>query len=290
MTDVRAEKLLVAQASLVGCWQMLGAGMTVDEVRTFCRHARQVGDGVYMTGHGRMTREQKRWAAVLTAPDRYLAFVSAGAAWEIRGWTGSYEVVVRPGSGGPQRFGDVLVCRSTTLAGHTTLLDGLPITTPERTISDLASRVRGAAAEKMVREAIRLGLTTWPRMDAHLHQARGRRGVAGLRDYVARFSSLPFDRCRSDAESMGLQVLAEAGRPIPQVNVRIAGEEADFCWPDRRLIIEIDGPQWHMFAEEDARKTAIWAAAGWTVRRIPSGRVFDAPHELIALHDRPTSA
>ena len=289
MTDVRAEALLVSQASVVGCWQLLAAGMSVEQVRTFCGHARQVGDGVYMTGHGRMTREQRRWAAVLTAPDRFLAMASAGDAWAFRPWFGSFEVVVRPGSGGPQRFGDVLVCRSTTLHGNTTYLGGLPITTPERTITDIAAGVPRWEAQKMVREAIRLKLTTWPKLDLHLHRSRGRRGVAGLRDFAAQFSSLPFDRCRSDAECMGLQVLAERGRPIPDVNVWIAGEEADFSWPDRRLIIEIDGPQWHLFAEEDARKTALWEAAGWTVRRIPSGDVFDAPHRLIALHDRPTS-
>ena len=281
--------MLVEQASVAACWQLLGAGMTIEEVRTFSRHARQVGDGVYMTGHGKISREQRRWAAVLTAPNRFAAFASAGDAWGFRPWNGSYEVVVRPGSGGPQRFGGVLVCRSTTLVGQTTHLDGLPITTPERTILDLAATVRGEAAKKMVREAIRLKLTTWPALDRHLHHARGRRGVAGLRSYVAEHSSLPFDRCRSDAECMGLQVLADAERPIPDVNVIIAGEEADFSWPDRRLIIEIDGPQFHLFAEEDARKQAIWESAGWVVRRIPSGRVFDAPHELIALHDRPTS-
>lgn len=286
--NVRAEQLLVEQASLVACWQLLDAGVSVDAVRHFRRQARRVSDGVYMTGHGPMTRVQRRWAAVLTAPDSVLAFASAGDAFGCRPWLGNYEIVVRPGSGGPKRLGNVLVCRSTTLLGNTTLIDGLPITTPERTILDLAASVRGEAARKMVREAIRLKLTTWAALDRHLHQARGRRGAAGVRSYVAEFCSLPFDRCRSDAECMGLQVLADRDRPIPDVNAIIAGEEADFSWPDRRLIIEIDGPQWHLFAEVDARKQAIWEAAGWCVRRVPSGRVFDAPHELVSLYDRPT--
>src|SRR4051794_32036988 len=131
--NVRAVDLLEAQASLAGCWQMLGAGMSVEEVRTFCRHARRVGDGVYMTGHGPMTREQRRWAAVLTAPESFCGLASAGDAYGFRPWTGAFEVIVRPGSGGPKLLGDVLVCRSTTLAGNTTFLDGLPIMTPERT-------------------------------------------------------------------------------------------------------------------------------------------------------------
>jgi len=54
---------------------------------------------------------------------------------------------------------------------------------------------------------------------------------------LARRSSLPFHRCRSDAEAFGLVVLDEAGVPLPAVNRRIAGEEADFCWPDVRVIV-----------------------------------------------------
>lgn len=230
-----------------------------------------------------------RWAAVLGAPQTFLALASAGDAYGIRPWRLAHEIVVRPGSGGPRMLDGVLVCRSTTLAGHTTTLDGLPITTVERTIIDLGAHVRGRAAEKMIREAVRLKATTMPRLARSLHQERGRRGVAAPRAYVDRYCDLPFARCRSDAESMGLQVLAEAGRPIPDVNVVIAGEEADFSWLERRLIIEIDGGQFHLFTEEDERKQAIWEVAGWRVRRLPSDAVFDEPLRLIALHDRPTS-
>jgi hypothetical protein len=288
MMNVRSRDLLESQASLAARWQLLDRGLSVAAIKHFAAAARVVGDGVYMTGHGPMSTLQRRWAAVLSAPQSFSAFASAGDAWGIRPWTGRYEVVVRPGSGGPKRLGDVLVCRSSTLADDTTTLDGLPITTVERTIVDLGASVRGRAAQKMIREAIRLKLTTMPRLQRHFQRRKGRRGIAALRDYVERFGKLPFERCRSDAESMALQVLAESSRPIPSVNVDIAGEEADFSWPDRRLIIEIDGPQWHLFADEDGRKEAAWRAAGWTVRRIPSGRVFDAPHELIVLHDRPT--
>src|SRR3954467_9056576 len=113
--NARAVQLLSTQASLVACWQMLAAGMSVEEVRHFCRLARRVGDGVYMTGHGPMTREQRRWAAVLTAPRSHLAMASAGDAFGFRPWSGTFEVVLRPGSGGPKLLGDVLVCRSKTL-------------------------------------------------------------------------------------------------------------------------------------------------------------------------------
>lgn len=192
------------------------------------------------------------------------------------------------GSGGPRRHGQVVVHHTDGLAGDVTTFRGLPVTTPERTILDLAGTLGPKATRKAVREAVRLKRTTMDALGRRLVTAAGRRGVADLRGYVARHTTLPFDRCRSDAEAMGLVVLADADCPIPAVNVDVAGEEADFSWSDRRLIIEVDGPDFHRFPEEDARKDAVWRAAGWTVRRLPSGLVFDEPERLVVLHRRPT--
>ncbi|MCW2968302.1 MAG: hypothetical protein JWM71_2074, partial [Solirubrobacteraceae bacterium] len=67
----------------------------------------------------------------------------------------------------------------------------------------------------------------------------------------------------------------------------VAGVEADLVWRSRRLIIEIDGPQFHLFAGEDARKPAIWEAAGNTVHRLPSDDVYFHPRWLLALANAP---
>jgi very-short-patch-repair endonuclease len=80
-----------------------------------------------------------------------------------------------------------------------------------------------------------------------------------------------------------MEILRDAGRPLPRLNFRIAGEEADLSWPKLRLIVEIDGGPFHLDAGEDARKEAAWKAAGWTVRRLPSDDIYDHPHRLLAL-------
>src|SRR3954468_13877908 len=82
-----------------------------------------------------VTRLQRWWAATLTAPGSVLGFASAGAAYEMRPWDGAFEIVVRKGSGGPRRQGALLVCRTTRL--DATTLNGVPITTAERTLADL---------------------------------------------------------------------------------------------------------------------------------------------------------
>jgi very-short-patch-repair endonuclease len=53
------------------------------------------------------------------------------------------------------------------------------------------------------------------------------------------------------------------------------------------LIIEIDGSPFHQDVGEDARKEAVWRAAGWTVLRLPSDAVYSAREQLLALAPRP---
>jgi very-short-patch-repair endonuclease len=116
-----------------------------------------------------------------------------------------------------------------------------------------------------------------------LARHRGRRGTRVVGELASRYSSLPYKRTRSDAEGRALELLHDAGIQPPRVNTRIAREEADLAWPERRLIIEIDGPQYHCFPDEDARKQRAWEAADYTVRRIPSDLVYKRPELLIAL-------
>ena len=80
-----------------------------------------------------------------------------------------------------------------------------------------------------------------------------------------------------------MEILRDAGRPLPELNVRIGGEEADLSWSRERLIVGIDGGPFHLDVGEDARKRAVWEAAGWTVRRMPSDDVYESPARLLRL-------
>ena len=275
MKDV-LRSIAATQAGCVATWQLLKAGLSPDAVRHRTRDLRRLHDGVYVTGDAPITRLQRWWAATLTAPGSVLAFASAGAAHEMRPWDGGFEVIVRQGSAGPRRQGPLLVCRTKHI--QATTLNGLPITTPERTLTDLWPRLDAKAQAHMLRNALRLKRLTIPSLDAHLRQ---RRGPHSLTKRLARYAGLQLHRCRSDAEALAVVTLADAGVAVPQINVRIAGEEADLSWPERRLIVEIDGGTYHQDKLEDARKTAIWRAAGWHVTRVPATTVYDDPSRLI---------
>jgi len=263
------------------------AGMSEAQVRCAVAALRTLHDGVFLTGHGRLTDHQRRLAATLTGPGTVLSHASAGALHGFRrAVRAPFEVVTRQGSGGPRRIGALLVCRSSTLAGEVVLRNGIPVTSPTRTVIDLSAALSPRGRAKAVREGIRLGPFTALELRLAAARHRGRRGTSGLADLAARLERLAIGRTRSDAEARALEVLQAAQLPQPVVNVCYAGEEADLSWPEHRRIVEIDGPQFHRDAAEDARKERVWQLAGWTVDRISSDTVFNAPDRLVALITR----
>src|SRR5215213_5089282 len=247
MSDVRLLELAGRQHRCVARRQLLALGYSDKAIAHRLAGGRlvQLHDGVYAVAPVLDERSTRWMAATLTAPDSVLSHASAAAAWGFRACNAPFEVITRRGSGGPERKDDVLVCRSQTV--DATTLEGIPITTPERTLIDLAPRLHERALARAVREAMRLRTTT------------------------------PSD------VFITLALLRDAGHSAPGVNEEIEGEEADLSWPDRRLIVELDGPQFHLDASEDQRKQGIWETAGWTVRRLPTDAVYLDPGRLTAL-------
>jgi hypothetical protein len=285
MRDVRIVELAGRQFNRVSHQQLLALGLSLRAIERRVASGRYeaVEEGVYAIAPARDDDWAKWMGATLTAPGTVLSGVSAAAAWGFWGVERQFEIVTRPGNGGPRRHGGLLVHRSTTLEGECTELRGIPITTPTRTLLDLARSVGDRALARALREGVRLERTTLEDVGEGLGRHRGRRGTRRLAEAVARYSGLPLERVRSGAEIRALQILRSAGRPLPALNVRVAGEEADLVWSRQRLIIEVDGGPFHLDAGEDARKETAWRAARWTVRRIPADDVYEQPHRLIHL-------
>jgi hypothetical protein len=102
MKDV-LRRIAAGQAGCVAAWQLRAADWSWDAIRHRTQDLRRLHEGVYVTGDAPITRLQRWWGATLTAPGSFLGFASAGAAYEIRPWEATFEVIVRQGSGGPRR-------------------------------------------------------------------------------------------------------------------------------------------------------------------------------------------
>jgi very-short-patch-repair endonuclease len=86
-----------------------------------------------------------------------------------------------------------------------------------------------------------------------------------------------------------LRLLRDARLPEPLTNVRVAGFEADFFWPDQKLIVEFDGYQFHGHRrafERDRRRDQAHIAAGYTVIRVTWRQLTEEPLAVVATISR----
>jgi hypothetical protein len=85
---------------------------------------------------------------------------------------------------------------------------------------------------------------------------------------------------RSGAEDAFLRLMTNE----PLVNTHLLGEEVDFHWPDRRLVVEIDGPHHGRPADKqnDARRDGKLREAGFTVVRFSDEDVYQRPQACVS--------
>ena len=195
-------------------------------------------------------------AALLWAPQATLALESAGAIHLITSSPGAVHLAV------PRHRGHttgVITHEFDLRPNDLTEHQGLTLTTPIRTITDLAAIYGEARLERALGEAQIHRLVT----DRQLREAaqQSRPGMPRLRailDDVDGFT-------RNAAERELRDLLRRGGLPQPRLNARIAGHEVDVYWPQQRLVLEFQGYGPHRTRrkfERDARKAADLAAAG----------------------------
>lgn len=282
MNDSRAIELAGDQFNRISRKQLgaLGFGRSSIKHQLRTGHLVVVEDGVYAIPPV-LDDSWGRWmGATLTAPRTRLSMESAACA---RGWLEferPWVTVTRPGSGGPQFHGGLLVFRSRCIEPDE--VNGVPTITAPMLLLDLAAHASDTAFARAVRNALRKD-TSLIEMGDKLGEYRGRRAVRRLGRALASYAGIPIERARSGAEIRAMQLIRDAGIELPKLNVNVAGEEADLTWAKHRLIIEIDGEPWHLDKGADARKEAAWEGSGYTVRRIPSDDVYENPAQLLAL-------
>ena len=127
-------------------------------------------------------------------------------------------------------------------AEHVTTVRGIPVTTAERTLLDLAAIMPEHRLRRAVRQAQFLKLTTVGSLIGVLHGPGPRRG----RKKLARILATGAAPTQSELEDAVLDLILRAGFVHPQVNapLHLAGHliVPDFRWPQHRLVIEADGP------------------------------------------------
>ena len=206
--------------------------------------------------------------AATLATDGVLSHRSAAALWGIRPSDGRIEVTTpwtrrsRPG---------LLLHRAVLPEDEITVEDGIPATTPERTLLDLAGVLPPHQLQRAMSEAEIRRLEGPRRLLDRYPTKKGR----------ARLQA-PAPHTRSDLEARFLAFLNDRRLPTPQTNTLIEGHEADCAWPKHKLTVELDSWQFHgtrQAFENDRRRDRALAAAGWAVIRV-TWRDLDEPGAL----------
>jgi hypothetical protein len=161
----------------------------------------------------------------------------------IVGTPGPTHLTAAPGLLRPRRTTDLRISTARLPVHHITTIHGLPVTTPARTVLDLArsspyrdgvvvaeSALRQARTERGELDRLLIDCWTWP-------------GVRRAAQVVA-FAG---DRSDSALESVCRVVFAAAGLPAPEQQALLVDERdgwfarVDFLWERHRTVVEADG-------------------------------------------------
>lgn len=170
-----------------------------------------------------------------------------------------------------------------------TTIDGIPVTTPARTLIDLATVESEHVIERCLDDMLRRRLVSLPFLEKWLDDParKGHRGLPLVRRLVAARATVGLTE--SPLETDVLRLLRNAGLPIPMVQYEIKDDRGviarlDFAYPDEKVAIEADGFRYHDrrggFDRERARGNEI-ESMGWAVLRITAAHIARDPNGVV---------
>jgi len=237
-----------------------------------------------------------RITAALHGTDAVVSHTTALSLWGLLPpVTGPVHVTVGVGASGRGSAG-VIRHRGLDADWHRRRVDGLPVTSVERSLVDAWGRPAGCSRHDLrgaAIDAVRRRMCTASALEAELALRPRLIGRAEFR----RLLRLLADGCQSELEIWGcLQVLRAPGMPafVQQRQVVVAGERMslDAAYEEVLLAVEMDGAAWHGSRdqrERDIRRDALVATLGWQTLRFSHRRLTrDAEacrREIRAVHD-----
>lgn len=193
---------------------------------------------------------------------------------------------------GTHSFEGVVVHQATDLLEeHLVTIDGLRVTTPARTLVDLAKVLGRPRLEQAIEHALitgRVDLAEFVEMVAALSR-RGKKGFKNLH-MIIDGRLVGFEKLESELERIMLRLIDEAGLPTPVMQfeapwLRPLKGRVDLAYPDLRILVECDSRRWHgrfdAFEVDRVRDNAA-QLAGWIVLRFTWRMIKDEPSKVVA--------
>jgi hypothetical protein len=261
--------------------QLLAIGLGVGAIKYRVEMGRliPVHAGVYAVGYVQRTPVARAHAAVLACGEKAaLSHGSAASLWGFdKHWDAPFEVTapsIRKREG-------VKVHRSRTLARRdVTRQLGIRVTSPARTVLDTAPRLTGKRLSRFVNDALRTPYLHVPDLADVLNRNPTHPGTNRVLPLVREPTNSPL-------EDDFLEFAKRYGLPTPVTNTYLLGYEIDVLYPRERVIVEVDGAEFHMDRdsfEGDRKRDAVMLAADYITVRITDERMkHDAEEEASRL-------
>lgn len=294
--DRAVRELFASQHGVAARRQLRAMGMTPKELH------RRLATGVFAAESSRVLRLagapstvlSRQMAAVLdTGPGAVISHRTAAARWGLDGFEGDpLEVTgLRPRvSHGRHPLALVHQPRR-LLAAHCVELDGIPVTTPTRTVFDLAGarRMHPRRTERILDSLWAKGLVSHASLQRMLSELakRGRPGIALMR---ALLDERPVDYrpAGSSLERRFQEIVRRFGFHDFQRQIDVGDDDnwigrVDFLDRGRRIVVEVDPAPYHTSLtdrQKDAERHAALASAGWSVVSVTDDDLFQRPSLL----------
>jgi very-short-patch-repair endonuclease len=294
----RANRIISAlaarQRGVVARRQLLAAGISATMIGRRRRDGRlhELHRGVYLVGHSVPPALALEQAALLACGDgAVLSHWTAASLWKLLPHPARRDVCITvPPARRIERPG-IAIRRMRLVHRDIRRRHGLPVSSPPRTILDLAAEpgrdqrtgMPPRELEALIAEAQYRGLASEAELRRQVERNRGRRGVHSVAT-ILDFPGGP-RRTRSPSERELLSLLRRFGIDGFETNARIGGYEVDFLWRDEKLVVEVDGYAAHsgrLAFERDRLKAATLTANGLRVLPITGRQIRHDPRGVVS--------
>jgi hypothetical protein len=285
-------------AGILTTAELAAVGFSADRIRTLTRRGDlyQVGRGVYADGE--QARDLLAFAdgpqllhlaaaVAVTGQGTVVSHESAAYLYSIDLLSGQDAAALTcpPQRGRNARAG--LRLHTATLPGDQVTAAGrLPVTTPARTVVDLARTLSFRAGVVTADSALHRNLVTKPELAAVLATCArwsGARQAAAVIDFAD-------GRAESPLESIARVAFQDCGLPSPELQVWLGGSvepigRVDFYWQQYRTIAEVDGaikyadPQ---RARAQLRRDSLFRDEGYEVVHFTWQQITEQPQQVAA--------
>lgn len=245
-----------------------------------------LGENVYRVAGSPPSWDQQVLAASWrVGPQAAASLRSAAALYNLsRSRRSIAEVLVPRGAGA--RPNGVRVHETRHLRGADLSFVGpIPVTSPERTIIDMAGLGPVQRTEQMLDDAIHKGLSTSRRIANHLGSmpTRGRRGAASLWQILSERTGDPNERANA-WENLMSRLLRTSDLPAPSRQHKVVAADStyylDFAFPNEMVAIECDSIEAHSTGPEmryDLDRQHRCESLGWTFKRFVISQAREDP-------------